>query len=118
MRYGENPHQQGIFYRDLDQLFNQLHGKDLSYNNLVDVDAAMQLVKEFDADNETSKGKSVFAIIKHTNVCGLANRDSIPESWKAAHAGDPDSAIGAVLICNRGVDKTPANHINEIFFDL
>ena len=110
MRYGENPHQSGVFYGDLEKLFDQLNGKELSYNNLVDVDAAMQLIAEF---TETT-----FAIIKHTNVCGVAQRSTIKESWDAALAGDPESAFGGVLVCNGAVDKATANAINEIFFEV
>lgn len=118
MRYGENPHQQGVFYGELQQLFNQLHGKELSYNNLVDVDAALQLIKEFEAPEIHQAGEYVFAIIKHTNVCGLAMRESVAASWKAALAGDPESAFGGVLICNKGIDKETAALINEIFFEV
>ena len=108
LRYGENPHQQGLFYGDLTKLFNQLNGKELSYNNLVDVDAAVQLINEF---TETT-----FAIIKHTNPCGIASRATVKESWNAALAGDPESAFGGVLACNGEVDKATAEAINEIFF--
>lgn len=111
MRYGENPHQPGAFYGNLDELFNQLNGKELSYNNLVDVDAAVQLIKEF-TDTTT------FAIIKHTNVCGVAQRASVKESWDAALAGDPESAFGGVLVCNGTIDKATADAINEIFFEV
>lgn len=110
MRYGENPHQSGIFYGDLNKLFDQLNGKELSYNNLVDVDAAMQLIKEF---NDTT-----FAIIKHTNVCGVAQRSTVKESWDAALAGDNESAFGGVLVCNGTIDKATAEAINEIFFEV
>jgi len=110
MRYGENPHQSGVFYGDLNKLFDQLNGKELSYNNLVDVDAAMQLIREF---NDTT-----FAIIKHTNVCGVAQRSTISESWEAALAGDPESAFGGVLVCNGTIDKATAEAINEIFFEV
>ncbi|HMU45587.1 MAG TPA: bifunctional phosphoribosylaminoimidazolecarboxamide formyltransferase/IMP cyclohydrolase [Chitinophagaceae bacterium] len=110
MRYGENPHQSGVFYGSLTELFDQLNGKELSYNNLVDVDAAVQLIKEF---NETT-----FAIIKHTNVCGIAQRKTIKESWDAALAGDPESAFGGVLVCNGAIDKQTAEAINEIFFEV
>lgn len=110
MRYGENPHQTGVFYGDLSQLFDQLNGKELSYNNLVDVDAAMQLIREF---NQTT-----FAIIKHTNVCGVAQRSTVKESWDAALAGDPESAFGGVLVCNGTIDKATADAINEIFFEV
>ena len=110
MRYGENPHQSGAFYGNLSELFNQLNGKELSYNNLVDVDAAVQLIKEFT--------DTTFAIIKHTNVCGVAQRASVKESWDAALAGDPESAFGGVLVCNGTIDKATADAINEIFFEV
>ncbi len=110
MRYGENPHQFGVFYGDLDNLFDQLNGKELSYNNLVDVDAAMQLIKEF---NDTT-----FAIIKHTNVCGVAQRSTVKESWDTALAGDNESAFGGVLVCNGTIDKATAVAINQIFFEV
>lgn len=112
MRYGENPHQSGVFYGDLDKLFEQLNGKTLSYNNLVDVDAAMALIREFD------KQENIFAIIKHTNVCGIGSRSTVKQSWDAALAGDPESAFGGVLVCNAEVDKETANAINEIFFEV
>jgi phosphoribosylaminoimidazolecarboxamide formyltransferase / IMP cyclohydrolase len=110
MRYGENPHQKGIFYGDLSEIFNKLHGKELSYNNLVDVDAACQLVQEF---TETT-----FAVIKHTNVCGIASRATLKEAWDAALAGDKESAFGGVLACNAVVDKATAASISEIFFEI
>ena len=96
MRYGENPHQSGVFYGDLEKLFDQLNGKELSYNNLVDVDAAVQLIKEF--PKSPQQKDLTFAIIKHTNVCGIAQRPSTKESWDAALAGDPESAFGGVLV--------------------
>jgi phosphoribosylaminoimidazolecarboxamide formyltransferase/IMP cyclohydrolase len=114
LRYGENPHQSAIFHGDLTQLFNQLNGKELSYNNLVDVDAAVQLINEFDNNNPSF----VFGIIKHTNVCGIAQRASVKESWDAALAGDPESAFGGVLVCNGTIDKATADAINEIFFEV
>lgn len=110
LRYGENPHQQAVFHGDLTQLFDQLNGKELSYNNLVDVDAAVQLIREFT--------DTTFAIIKHTNVCGIAARTSVKESWDAALAGDPESAFGGVLVTNSTVDKATADAINEIFFEV
>jgi phosphoribosylaminoimidazolecarboxamide formyltransferase/IMP cyclohydrolase len=110
LRYGENPHQQGTFNGDLSKLFKQLNGKELSYNNLVDVDAAVQLIKEF---NETT-----FAIIKHTNPCGIASRTTVKDSWDAALAGDPESAFGGVLASNGEIDKATAEAINEIFFEV
>lgn len=110
LRYGENPHQQATFYGDMSQAFTQLHGKEISYNNLVDIDAAIQLIKEF---TETT-----FGIIKHTNVCGIASRASLPDAWKTALAGDPESAFGGVLVCNAPVNKATAEAINEIFFEV
>ena len=110
LRYGENPHQQGIFYGNIDELFDQLHGKELSYNNLVDVDAAVQIISEFT--------NTTFGIIKHTNVCGMASRDTLKDSWDAALAGDPESAFGGVLVCNAAVDTATATAINEIFFEV
>jgi len=110
MRYGENPHQKATFFGNLGEIFEQLNGKDLSYNNLVDVDAAVQLIKEF--------SNTTFAIIKHTNVCGVAQRPTIKESWDAALAGDPESAYGGVLVCNGIIDKATAEAINEIFFEV
>ena len=117
MRYGENPHQAGVFYGDLNELFDQLHGKELSYNNLVDVDAAVQLIGEFQSPPLGDEGYT-FAIIKHTNVCGIAQRATVKESWDAALAGDPESAFGGVLVCNGTVDKATADAINEIFFEV
>lgn len=117
LRYGENPHQQGVFYGDLSNVFDKLHGKELSYNNLVDVDAAVQLISEFPSFNETG-GEAVFAIIKHTNVCGIASRGTIKEAWNAALAGDPESAFGGVLVCNGRIDKSTAEAISEIFFEV
>lgn len=116
LRYGENPHQNAVFHGDLTQLFTQLNGKELSYNNLVDVDAAVQLISEFDAP---VAGKDlVFAIIKHTNVCGVSSRGTVKEAWDAALAGDPESAFGGVLVTNGTVDKATAEAINEIFFEV
>ncbi len=113
LRYGENPHQQAIFSGNLDEIFTQIHGKELSYNNLVDVDAAIQLIAEF-----TPLGEAVFAIFKHTNVCGIASRPIVADSWKDALAGDPQSAFGGVLICNAEIDKATAEMISEIFFEV
>jgi len=110
LRYGENPHQQGVFYGNQKEVFHKLHGKELSYNNLVDLDAAIQIINEF---TETT-----FAIIKHTNVCGIAQRTTVKESWEAALAGDPESAFGGVLVCNGTIDKATAIAINEIFFEV
>ncbi|MHB1277216.1 MAG: bifunctional phosphoribosylaminoimidazolecarboxamide formyltransferase/IMP cyclohydrolase [Bacteroidia bacterium] len=110
LRYGENPHQASDFYGDTSELFDQLNGKELSYNNLVDVDAAMHLMAEF--------SEPCFAIIKHTNVCGVAQGADIKTSWDGALAGDPESAFGGVLIANRRIDMATAQAINEIFFEV
>jgi phosphoribosylaminoimidazolecarboxamide formyltransferase/IMP cyclohydrolase len=110
LRYGENPHQNGVFYGDLDEMFDKLNGKELSYNNLVDVDAAVALIDEFE--------EPTFAILKHTNACGIASNDSIIEAWKAALACDPVSAFGGVLICNREIDTETAAEINNLFFEV
>ncbi|HEX4852047.1 MAG TPA: bifunctional phosphoribosylaminoimidazolecarboxamide formyltransferase/IMP cyclohydrolase, partial [Puia sp.] len=110
LRYGENPHQKGLFYGDWNQIFTQLHGKEISYNNLVDIDAAIQLIREF---KETS-----FAIIKHTNVCGISSRPAVADAWRDALAGDPESAFGGVLICNAPIDQSTADAISEIFFEV
>jgi phosphoribosylaminoimidazolecarboxamide formyltransferase/IMP cyclohydrolase len=109
-RYGENPHQRGIFYGNLEEVFNKLHGKELSFNNLVDVDAACQLIQEFET--------TTFAVIKHTNVCGIASRTTLKEAWEAALAGDKESAFGGVLVTNKPIDKATAESINEIFFEI
>jgi phosphoribosylaminoimidazolecarboxamide formyltransferase / IMP cyclohydrolase len=157
LRYGENPHQQAIFYGNLEECFNQLHGKEISFNNLVDIDAAIELIKEFgplqisvnggglansqplftqDSHNrkpsstsevsaadlpplgEPKGAASTFAIIKHTNVCGIAMREEAAEAWKYALAGDPESAFGGVLVCNAKIDTVTAQAINEIFFEV
>lgn len=115
LRYGENPHQQGIFQGDLQNIFDKLHGKELSYNNLVDVDAAVQLIGEFPKEDNDA---AVFAIIKHTNVCGIAIRTMMKAAWDAALAGDPESAFGGVLVCNGTIDKDTAEAISEIFFEV
>ncbi len=112
LRYGENPHQEGVFTGNLEEVFDKLHGKELSYNNLVDVDAAVQLITEFDRSEKT------FAIIKHTNVCGIASRSTLRAAWDDALAGDPESAFGGVLVCNGVVDKATAEAISEIFFEV
>lgn len=112
LRYGENPHQQAAFYGNMAEVFEQLHGKALSYNNLVDVDAAVRLVQEFTAD------EIVFAVLKHTNPCGIAVRSTLKEAWDAALAGDSESAFGGVLACNAVVDKDTAEAISEIFFEI
>jgi phosphoribosylaminoimidazolecarboxamide formyltransferase/IMP cyclohydrolase len=112
LRYGENPHQPATYYGDLSDNFEQLHGKELSYNNLVDADAAIQLMNEFSLDHP------VFAIIKHTNVCGIAERETLKQAWDTALQGDPESAFGGVLIANKEIDKETAVAINELFFEV
>ncbi len=110
MRYGENPHQQAFFYGNISDYFNQLHGKDISYNNMLDIDAAIALISDFEA--------TTFAIIKHNNACGLASREKLIDAWKAALAADPVSAFGGVLVCNRKVDEETALEINKLFFEI
>lgn len=110
LRYGENPHQKGWFHGDMDALFEQLHGKELSYNNLLDVDAAVNLIAEFD--------EPTFAILKHNNACGLASRGTLTEAYRDALAGDPVSAFGGVLIANREVDAATAELMNNLFFEV
>ncbi len=110
LRYGENPHQQGIFYGDLNQLFDKLGGKELSYNNLVDVDAAVALIDEFE--------EPTVAILKHTNACGIASKENISEAWLAALACDPVSAFGGVIITNGEVDAATATEISKLFFEV
>ncbi len=110
LRYGENPHQQGTFFGDFDKIFTQLHGKEISYNNLLDIDAAVSLMAEFT--------DPTFAVLKHNNACGLATRSTILEAWKDALAGDPVSAFGGVLIANRAIDAATAEEINKIFFEV
>jgi phosphoribosylaminoimidazolecarboxamide formyltransferase/IMP cyclohydrolase len=114
LRYGENPHQKASFYGNLDECFNQLHGKEISYNNLVDIDAAIELIRDTSGDNNGV----VFSIIKHTNVCGIAQRPTVEEAWKYALAGDPESAFGGVLVTNAEVNAATAEAINEIFFEV
>ena len=115
LRYGENPHQPATFYGDLNALFEKLNGKELSYNNLVDVDAALQLIREF--PHELS-GEYTFGIIKHTNVCGIAQRPTVLAAWQDALAGDPESAFGGILICNGIIDAPTASAIQDIFFEV
>jgi len=110
LRYGENPHQKGSFFGAFDDMFKQLHGKEISYNNLLDIDAAVNLIAEFD--------DTTFAILKHNNACGLASAGSLQEAWDKALAGDPVSAYGGVLITNRKVDAATAASINELFFEV
>lgn len=110
LRYGENPHQQGSFYGDFDDLFEQLQGKEISYNNLLDIDAAVSLIGDFQ--------ETTFAILKHNNACGVASRPTLLEAWKDALAGDPVSAFGGVLVTNTVVDQATAAEINAIFFEV
>ncbi len=110
LRYGENPHQKGSFYGNLDAMFDKLHGKELSYNNLLDVDAAVNLIAEF--------SEPTVAILKHNNACGIASRSNIADAWKDALAGDPVSAFGGIIIANKKIDVQTANAMNEIFFEV
>jgi len=110
LRYGENPHQKGSFFGDLDKVFDQLHGKQISYNNLLDIEAAVQLIADF---NETT-----FAVLKHNNACGIASRDMLVDAWNDALAGDPISAFGGILITNKKLDMTSAIEIDKIFFEV
>ncbi|WP_339659239.1 bifunctional phosphoribosylaminoimidazolecarboxamide formyltransferase/IMP cyclohydrolase [Flavobacterium frigidarium] len=112
LRYGENPHQKGFFFGDFEAMFNKVHGKELSYNNLLDVDAAVNLINEFKNDGPT------FAILKHNNACGLASRATISEAYTAALACDPTSAFGGVLISNTKIDVATANEINKLFCEV
>ncbi|MDR0865290.1 MAG: bifunctional phosphoribosylaminoimidazolecarboxamide formyltransferase/IMP cyclohydrolase [Candidatus Symbiothrix sp.] len=110
LRYGENPHQKGIFYGDFNAVFDQLQGKEISYNNLLDINAATDLIAEFD--------ELTFAVLKHNNACGIASRSTVKEAWEAALAGDPVSAFGGVLICNAPIDPAAAEEITKIFFEV
>ncbi len=110
LRYGENPHQKGTFYGELDKVFTQLHGKELSYNNLLDIDAAINLISEFT--------DTTFVIIKHNNACGLASRSTLLDAWKDALAGDPVSAFGGILVTNTTVDANTAKEIDKLFFEV
>lgn len=111
LRYGENPHQGAIFYGELDDMFEKLHGKDISYNNMLDIDAALNLIEEF-------SGEPAFAILKHNNACGAAVRPTLAEAWKAALSSDPVSAFGGVLICNKELDKTTAEEVDKLFCEV
>ena len=106
----ENPHQAAKFYGKFDNMFDQLHGKEISYNNLLDIDSAVNLIDEFD--------ELTFAILKHNNACGIASRGNVVEAWKDALAGDPVSAFGGILITNTTVNKEVAEEINKIFFEV
>jgi phosphoribosylaminoimidazolecarboxamide formyltransferase/IMP cyclohydrolase len=110
LRYGENPHQQGIFYGNFDQIFEQLHGKEISYNNLLDIEAAVYLIDEF--------SETTFAILKHNNACGIASRDKLVDAYKDALAGDPVSAFGGILVTNMTIDKETAAEIDQLFCEV
>lgn len=110
MRYGENPHQRGYFFGDFSEMFTQLHGKEISYNNLLDIDAAVSLMADFT--------DTTFAVLKHNNACGVASRPTVVEAWRDALAGDPVSAFGGVLITNAEVNEEAAKEVNTIFFEV
>lgn len=110
LRYGENPHQKGIFFGDLGKVFDKLHGKEISYNNLLDIDAALSLIDEFD--------ETTVAVLKHNNACGIASRETVKESWEAALACDPVSAFGGVAVVNRPVDEAAAAEMDKIFLEV
>ena len=112
LRYGENPHQKGFFFGNLDAMFTKISGKELSFNNLLDVDAAVNLIGEFQNDQPT------FAILKHNNPCGIATRSTIEEAYKAALEADPVSAFGGILIANCPISEALANQMNELFFEV
>ena len=112
LRYGENPHQNGVFFGDFDRVFEKIGGKAISYNNLVDIDAAVQLIREF------RLGKPTFAILKHTNACGVARRHTLVEAWKAALACDSTSAFGGIFVTNTLVDLETAQEINKLFYEV
>ncbi|MDR0371260.1 MAG: bifunctional phosphoribosylaminoimidazolecarboxamide formyltransferase/IMP cyclohydrolase [Prevotellaceae bacterium] len=110
LRYGENPHQRGFFFGNFDELFEKVQGKEISYNNLLDIDAAIHLINEFD--------DITFAILKHNNTCGLASRTTLVEAWNDALAADPESAFGGVLVTNAAIDRTTAEEIYKLFFEV
>ena len=110
LRYGENPHQKGIYFGNLNEVFDKLNGKELSYNNLLDIDAAVNLISEFE--------ETTFAILKHNNACGIASRDSLKTAYLDALSGDPISAFGGILISNRKVDLETAEEINKLFYEV
>lgn len=110
LRYGENPHQSGVFYGNFDQVFKKIHGKEISYNNLLDIEAAVYLIDDFE--------ETTFAILKHNNACGIACRPKLADAWKDALAGDPVSAFGGILITNTKVDKETAAEIDKLFFEV
>ncbi len=110
LRYGENPHQNAKFFGKLGDIFEQLHGKQLSYNNLLDVDSALNLIADFE--------EPTYAVIKHTNACGIASDEDLTQAWKKALAGDPESAFGGIIVTNRQVDAATAKLINQLFFEI
>lgn len=110
LRYGENPHQKGQFFGNFDEIFEQLHGKELSYNNLLDIDAAVCLISDFD--------EPTFAVIKHNNACGIASDYNLKQAWEKALAGDPVSAFGGIIVTNQIINREVAEEINKIFFEI
>jgi phosphoribosylaminoimidazolecarboxamide formyltransferase/IMP cyclohydrolase len=110
LRYGENPHQKGYFYGDMEKVFDKLNGKEISYNNILDIDAAIRLISDFE--------ETTFAVMKHNNACGIASRDTVLESWNKALEGDPISAFGGVLVCNRAIDLETAQEIDKLFYEV
>jgi phosphoribosylaminoimidazolecarboxamide formyltransferase/IMP cyclohydrolase len=110
LRYGENPHQKGTFFGKFEEMFEQLNGKEISYNNLLDIDAAVQLISEF--------SETTIAILKHNNACGLASRNDLTEAWQAALSADPLSAFGGIIICNKSITKPVAEEMNKLFFEI
>jgi phosphoribosylaminoimidazolecarboxamide formyltransferase/IMP cyclohydrolase len=110
LRYGENPHQEGVYYGDAGSIFEQLHGKAISYNNINDLDAAVNLIEDFK--------DTTFAILKHNNACGIASRENLSDAWRDALAGDPVSAFGGVLITNKPIDRKTAEEMNKLFFEI
>jgi len=110
LRYGENPHQRGVYFGKFDEMFEQVQGKEISYNNLLDIDAAVNLINDFE--------DITFAILKHNNACGIASRPVLVDAWLDALAGDPVSAFGGVLITNAIIDKATALEMNKIFFEV
>lgn len=110
LRYGENPHQKGFFFGNLEEVVEQLNGKEISYNNILDIDAAIRIIHDFD--------ETTFVVMKHNNACGIASRETVLEAWKDALAGDPVSAFGGVLICNRNIDFATAQEIDKLFYEV
>jgi phosphoribosylaminoimidazolecarboxamide formyltransferase/IMP cyclohydrolase len=110
LRYGENPHQRGVFFGEFDEMFEKIHGKEISYNNLLDIDAAVNLIDEFE--------ETTFAILKHNNACGCASRANLLDAWKDALAGDPVSAFGGIIITNKMVDAETASEVTKLFFEV